>query len=65
MSDAVDTKPLNIAKRQTTIEEFVHFCHEEKERQMNSGEDFDEESFEQAKQLTLRKLKILEDEGWV
>ncbi|MCW8929784.1 MAG: nodulation protein E [Gammaproteobacteria bacterium] len=65
MSGAVDTKPLNMTERQTTIEEFTNFCHEEKERRMNSGDDFDEKSFEDAKELTLRKLQVLEDEGWV
>lgn len=65
MSGSVDTKPLNMTERQTTIEEFTRFCREEKERQMNSGEDFDEQAFEEAKELTLRKLQVLEDEGWV
>lgn len=65
MSGAVNSKPLNMAERQTTIEEFTRFCHEEKERQMNSGDYFDEQAFDEAKELTLRKLQILEDEGWV
>ncbi len=65
MSGAVESKPLNMTERQTTIEEFIHFCHEEKERRMNSGKEFDENAFEEAKQLTLRKLQVLEDEGWV
>lgn len=65
MSGAVNPKPLNMTERQTTIEEFTHFCNEEKERRMNSGDDFDENAFEEAKELTLRKLQVLEDEGWV
>ena len=65
MSAGVNPKPLNMTERRTTIEEFTHFCLKEKERQMNSGEDFDAQAFEEAKELTLRKLKILEDEGWV
>lgn len=65
MPGAVDPKPLNMTERQTTIEEFTSFCHQEKERRMNSGEDFDEKAFEEAKDLTLRKLQVLEDEGWV
>ena len=65
MSSAVNPKPLNITERQTTIEEFTNFCHEEKERRMNSGDDFDEPAFDEAKELTLRKLQVLEDEGWV
>ena len=27
--------------------------------------EFDEQAFEEAKELTLRKLKVLEDEGWI
>lgn len=65
MSGDVNAKPLNMTERRTTIEEFTSFCQEEKERQMNSGEAFDEQAFEAAKELTLRKLKVLEDEGWV
>ena len=65
MSDAAVTKPLNMTERQTTIEEFTNFCLAEKERQMNSGNAFDEQAFEKAKELTLNKLQILEDEGWV
>ncbi len=65
MSDAGNTKPLNMTERQTTIEEFTNFCLDEKERLMNSGGEFDEKAFEQAKELTLNKLQILEDEGWV
>lgn len=65
MSDSADPKPLNMAERQTTIEEFISFCQKEKERRMNSGDDFDETAFEEAKELTLRKLQVLEDEGWV
>lgn len=65
MSAAVNPKPLNMAERQTTIEEFTRFCSEEKERRMNSGDDFDEIAFEEAKELTLRKLAVLKDEGWV
>ena len=61
----VNRKPLNMTARRTTIEEFTSFCLEEKERRMNSGEEFNEQAFEEAKELTLRKLKVLEDEGWV
>ena len=65
MSDAVVPKPLNMTERQTTIEEFTTFCHEEKERRMNSGDDFNESAFDEAKELTLSKLQVLEDEGWI
>ena len=65
MSDGLNSKPLNMAERQTTIEEFSNYCQEEKERRMNSGDDFDEHAFDEAMELTLNKLVILEEEGWV
>ena len=65
MADNVTPKPLNIVRRQSTTEEFITFYDKEKERQMNSGDDFDETSLEAAKELILAKLGILEDEGWV
>ncbi len=65
MSAGEHPKPLNITERRTTIEEYTRFCEEEKERRMNSGEDFDEQAFGAAVELTLRKLKTLEEEGWV
>ena len=65
MSAGEHPKPLNLAERRTTIEEYVRFCAQEKERRMNSGADFDEQAFDAATELTLRKLKMLEDEGWV
>lgn len=65
MSAEVTNKPLNMTERRTTIEEFTSYCLEEKERRMNSGEEFDEQTFEAAKELTLRKLQVLEDEGWI
>jgi len=45
-------------------EEFLAYCEAERERRINSGEEFDEASFNQAMDLVLRKLKVLEDEGW-
>ncbi len=65
MSAGEHPKPLNMSERRTTIEEYTQFCAEEKERRMNSGEDFNEQDFDAATELTLRKLKMLEDEGWV
>ncbi len=65
MSAGEHTKPLNMTERRSTIEEYTQFCLEEKERRMNSGADFDEQSFDEATELTLRKLEMLADEGWV
>lgn len=65
MSNDVSSKPLNMAERQTTIEEFTNYCQKEKERRMNSGADFNETAYEEAEELALRKLRVLKDEGWV
>ena len=64
MSDDVNSDPLNTSERHTSYEEFSNFCLEEKERMMNSGDDFDEKTFDEARELTLRKLKVLAAEGW-
>lgn len=64
MSDDVNSKPLNMAERQSTIEEFSTFCVEEKERRMNSGTDIAEKDIDEAIELALRKLQVLADEGW-
>ena len=65
MPDSAAPKPLNIVRRQSTTEEFITFYDKEKERQMSSGEDFNEATFTAAGELILAKLGKLEDEGWV
>ncbi|EGV50587.1 nodulation protein E [Candidatus Endoriftia persephone str. Guaymas] len=47
-----------------STKEFLAYCEAERERRINSGKEFDEESFNQAMDLVLRKLKVLEEEGW-
>ncbi|MBL3529448.1 MAG: nodulation protein E [gamma proteobacterium endosymbiont of Lamellibrachia anaximandri] len=44
--------------------EFINYCEAERDRRRNSGDEFDEESFAVAMERVLRKLKVLEDEGW-
>ena len=65
MLDDIKTKPLNMAESWSTIEEFSNFCHKEKERQMNSDMDFNETSFDKARDLALAKLLILKEDGWI
>ena len=48
----------------TSAEEFLAYCNAERERRLNSGEPFDQESFELAVQMVLDKLSVLADEGW-
>ena len=39
-----------------------NFCLEELERRRNSGEEFDEQAFIEAMELTVARLVVLEDE---
>jgi hypothetical protein len=48
----------------TTVQEFLDYCAAERERRLNSGEAFDEETFDQAMQMVINKLRVLADEGW-
>ena len=52
-------------EKQLKIKLAHNFCNTEKERRMNSDSDFDENSFEKAKDLALAKLLILKENGWV
>ncbi|MEW8079915.1 MAG: nodulation protein E [Candidatus Thiodiazotropha endolucinida] len=47
-----------------SAQEFLDYCTAEKERRLNSGEAFDEETFDQAMQMVISKLRVLADEGW-
>ncbi|MGD8911665.1 MAG: nodulation protein E [Candidatus Thiodiazotropha sp.] len=47
-----------------SAQEFLDYCTAEKERRINSGETFDEETFEKAVQMVINKLRVLADEGW-
>ncbi|WP_456378414.1 hypothetical protein [Thiolapillus sp.] len=52
------------AQRQTAIsEEFVAYCTAEFERRRNSGEEFDEAVYREAMEMTLTRLRQLEEEG--
>ncbi len=42
---------------------FIEYTKEEGERRRNSGEDFDEELFQRAVDLVLRRLRTLNEEG--
>ncbi|MCU7932868.1 MAG: nodulation protein E [Candidatus Thiodiazotropha sp. (ex Codakia rugifera)] len=47
-----------------SAQEFLDYCAAERERRLNSGEAFDEETFDQAIEMVMSKLKVLADEGW-
>lgn len=45
-------------------EAFSAYCNAEFDRRRNSGEPFDEATYHEAMQLTLRKILQLEEEGY-
>jgi hypothetical protein len=47
-----------------SAQEFLDYCNAERERRLNSGEEFDQEAFDQAMEMVLNKLRVLADEGW-
>ena len=57
--DRVDSPATKPTARSS--EEFAAFCEGELERRRNSGAEFDEEDFRQAKDLALTKLRFVEE----
>ncbi|MDJ0806468.1 MAG: nodulation protein E [Gammaproteobacteria bacterium] len=47
-----------------SAQEFLAYCNAERERRRNSGEMFDQQAFDAAVDLVLRKLRALAEEGW-
>ncbi|WP_428607810.1 nodulation protein E [Sedimenticola sp.] len=45
-------------------EAFSAYCNAEFDRRRNSGEAFDEAAYREAMQLTLQKIRQLEEEGY-
>lgn len=64
MSPSKQPKPLNVAERRSTIQEFMDYCAAEKESHQNSGAEFAVERFDQAVEIALQKLISLQKEGW-
>ena len=62
MSPLTDSKPLNVAQTDKTdwAQEFARYWKDELERLRSSGEDFDEEAYQEAAELIIRKLQALE-----
>jgi len=63
MPGHTDHKPLGPSEPKGPAQDFFEFCKEEKDRRRNSGEPFDEESFDAAVGLARRKLQALAGEG--
>ena len=47
-----------------SAKEFLTYCNAECERRLNSGEEFDQQGFDEAVEIVLRKLRALAEEGW-
>jgi hypothetical protein len=58
-----EIRPLNLKRPKRTLENFAEFIRNERERMLNSGDDFDEEMFNEAVELVLRRLQTYEEEG--
>ncbi|MGD2082262.1 MAG: hypothetical protein PVF91_04810 [Chromatiales bacterium] len=63
MAGESEDKPLGSSESLGPAQDFAAFCEEERERRRNSGEAFDEEGFDEAVDLVLRKLSALAEEG--
>lgn len=63
MAGESEDSPLDTPEPAGPAQDFAAFCDEERERRRNSGEPFDEERFDEAVDLVLRKLQALAEEG--
>jgi len=63
MSTTEETIRITTHPPQGATESFAEYSAMERERRVNSGEEFDEALFDEAVDLVARKLQKLEDEG--
>ena len=63
MPENNNTVSTNRQQENRPSEEFAAYCRTEFEHRLNSGQDFDEEAFNKAMALALRRLRLLEDEN--
>ncbi len=55
--------PLPSEEQAPPSEDFSAYCEAEFERRLNSGNEFDEVSYRRAKDMVMKKLLLLEEEG--
>lgn len=65
MPEQREIKPLSTSELLGPSQDFADYCEAEFERRRNSEEPFNEADYREAMEMTLRKLKSLEDEGYV
>jgi hypothetical protein len=63
MALETDYMKLPLGTQVIPSEEFAVYCEAEFERRLNSGEDFDLDSYREAMEQVMTKLKLLETEG--
>lgn len=63
MKQSREDRPLDRQAGQRPSEQFAEYCAAEREHRRNAGEGFDEALFQEAVNLVVRKLQMLQDEG--
>jgi len=64
MPQEQEAKLLKTDQQQGPSGDFADFCEAEFERRRNSAESFDEQGYREAMEMTLRRLRALEEEGY-
>lgn len=64
MSEQVEENSNDKTELEGSAKELAAYCEAEFERRRNSGEEFDEASYREAMEMTLRRLQMLEGEGY-
>lgn len=63
MSAETGSKPFAAPGPNAASEEFRRFCEAELERRQNSGGEFDGETYREAMEMVVTRLRQLEEEG--
>ncbi len=64
MTDVQSDNPLSGGEPQGSSRDFAAYCEAEFERRRNSETEFDEAAYREAMEMTLRRLQLLEEEGY-
>lgn len=63
MQPAPQSRPHAAVGLASPAAEFTCYCEGEFERRRNAGDEFDEAGYQEAMELALARLRVLEDEG--
>ncbi|HEB95835.1 MAG TPA: nodulation protein E [Sedimenticola thiotaurini] len=64
MTAASSDRPLQGSELEGPSRDFASYCEAEFERRRNADEPFDEAAYREAMEMTLRRLRALEEEGY-